>query len=139
MSWRFIFTRNRWQKALAIFLATMIWLTVRSGSMEGVGEGLDDELEIRVPVAVLASPSDTGTYQLSPSMVTVTLQMGTKSAEHRPQNRKRCDRRRAAEAKGFGEGFAQGFEEGKKAAEATAFEEGSQASKAEVAALNLHD
>ena len=84
MSWRFIFTRNRWQKALAIFLATMIWLTVRSGSLEGVGEGIDDELEIRVPVAVLASPSDTGTYQLSPSMVSVTLQLGTKSAEHRP-------------------------------------------------------
>ena len=48
----------------------------------------------------------------------------------------RAKRRRAAENKGFGEGFAKGFEEGKKAAEATAFEEGSQASKAEVAALN---
>ena len=47
----------------------------------------------------------------------------------------RAKRRRAAANKGFGEGFAQGFEEGKKAAEATAFEEGSQASKAEVAAL----
>ena len=57
------------------------------------------------------------------------------SAEHRPKNRRRSDRRRSAEAKGFGEGFAQGFEEGKKVAEAKAFEEGSQASKAEVAAL----
>ena len=47
----------------------------------------------------------------------------------------RAKRRRAAENKGFGEGFAKGFEEGKKAAEATAFEEGSQAAKAEVAAL----
>ena len=47
----------------------------------------------------------------------------------------RAKRRRAAANKGFGEGFAKGFEEGKKAAEATAFEEGSQASKAEVAAL----
>ncbi len=84
MSWRFILTRNRWQKALSIFLATMIWLTVRSGSMEGVGEGIDAELEIRAPVAVLASASDTGVYQLSPSMVTVTLQRGVKSTEHRP-------------------------------------------------------
>ena len=62
-------------------------------------------------------------------------ELSEESAEHRPQNRKRCDRRRAAEAKGFGEGFAQGFEEGKKAAEAEAFEKGSQASKAEVVAL----
>ena len=51
------------------------------------------------------------------------------------KSKSRADRRRAANAEGFGEGFAKGFEEGKKAAEATAFEEGSQASKAEVAAL----
>ena len=51
------------------------------------------------------------------------------------KSKSRADRRRAAYAEGFGEGFAKGFEEGKKAAEATAFEEGSQASKAEVAAL----
>ena len=47
----------------------------------------------------------------------------------------RAQRRQAAEKKGYGEGFAKGYAEGKKAAEATAFEEGSQASKAEVAAL----
>ena len=47
----------------------------------------------------------------------------------------RAQRRQAAETKGYGEGFAKGFEEGKKAAEATAFEKGSQTSKAEVAAL----
>ena len=56
------------------------------------------------------------------------------ACEQRPK-KTRADRRRAAENKGFGEGFAQGFEEGKKAAEAKAFEERSQASKAEVAAL----
>ena len=56
------------------------------------------------------------------------------SAEERPK-KTRANRRRAAEAKGFGEGFAKGFEDGKKAAEAKAFEEGSQASKSEVAVL----
>lgn len=84
MSWRFIFTRNRWQKALALFLATMIWLTVRSSSMEGVGEGTEDELEIQTAVAVLASASDTGVYRLTPPTVTVTLQLGAKSTQHRP-------------------------------------------------------
>ena len=52
------------------------------------------------------------------------------------KSKSRAERRRAADAKGFGEGFAKGFEEGKKAAQATAFEEGSQASKAVVAVLN---
>ena len=82
MSWRFILTRNRWQKALSIFLATMIWLTVRSGSMEGVGEGSENERDIRsMPVAVLAAPSDAGVYRLTPSTVTITLQVDAKSTE----------------------------------------------------------
>jgi len=47
----------------------------------------------------------------------------------------RADRKRSAEAKGFGEGYAKGFEEGKKALQGSRRQEGRQASKAEVAAL----
>lgn len=68
MPLREVFTRNRWQKGLAVFLATMIWLTVQSG-FDPMGDGHG---QASVMVAVLATPSDTGVYRLEPATVRVT-------------------------------------------------------------------
>ena len=79
-----------------------------------------------------------GVFVLFPSVSKNSQKQGLEEAElsWNSYERSSCtDCRRAAEAKGFREGFAKGFEEGKKEAKATAFEEGSQASKAKVAAL----
>lgn len=70
--------------------------------------------------------------------ISFSQKRGLEEGELPPESKKnktRSERRRSAEDKGFGEGYAQGFEEGRKAAEATAVEEGRQVSKAEVAAL----
>ena len=75
MPLREIFTRNRWQKGLAVFLATMIWVTVRSG-FDPMGE--DHELA-SVEVAVLAAPADTGVYRLNPSTVRVSYRVESKT------------------------------------------------------------
>ncbi len=75
MPLREILTRNRWQKGLAVFLAAMIWLTVRSG-FDPTGE--DHELS-SVDVAVLAAPADTGVYRLNPSSVRVRYRIESKT------------------------------------------------------------
>lgn len=74
MAWSRFFTRHRWQKGLAIFLATMIWIAVRTGSGFGLMDGTEEQRIVSlVPVAVLAAAADTGTYRLTPPAVSVVL------------------------------------------------------------------
>lgn len=66
-----LFTKNRWQKAVALCLATMIWLTVHSGN----GDAQDDKREFSsMRVAVLTSAMDKGIYRLTPDSVQITVQ-----------------------------------------------------------------
>jgi hypothetical protein len=74
MAWSSFLTRHRWQKGLSVFLATMIWIAVRTGSGFGLIDGPQEQRVIsQVPVAVLAGAGDIGAYRLTPPKVTVVL------------------------------------------------------------------
>jgi YbbR domain-containing protein len=76
MNWRDFFVTNRWQKLFSLVLATLIWLTVRSGIelaplIEDLGH--DARQFERLPITVLTSATDLGHYRVEPERVTVVL------------------------------------------------------------------
>jgi len=74
MNWGTLFRENRWQKLFSIGMAVMIWLTVSTEGLRFARAGYGQtRLFPTVPVAMLASASSPGRYQVSPATVRVEL------------------------------------------------------------------
>ena len=73
---RDLFTHNRWQKAVSLLLASLIWFAVRSGiglNLRVDDLGHDGRRFEGLPITVLTTAADLGRYRVTPDRVTLVV------------------------------------------------------------------